>query len=90
MGPGPVEGVFLRYPGPYLRKFWRNLRKTLNGQVDKRDRGSNWLLPFISFEDKTALTLVGLIFEDVILLFFKRAFGTINLHMSRKISSALQ
>ena len=44
--PGPVVkvfsmGVILRDPGLYLREIWRNLRKTPNEKIDKRDRGLN-------------------------------------------------
>ena len=46
VGPGPIVvapsvGVFLRDPSPYLHEFRRKPQKTLNGCVDKRDRGMN-------------------------------------------------
>ena len=43
-------GVFPRDSSPYLREFRRKPLKTLNGKVDKRDRGLNLHMQSTSFE----------------------------------------
>ena len=41
-GPRPEDSpLFLKDPSTYLREFRRKARKTLNGQIDKRDLGFN-------------------------------------------------
>ena len=49
-----LQGVILRDPSPYLRKFRRKPRKTPNLWVDKSDRGLN-LVPFVYSFEKTTL-----------------------------------
>ena len=45
----PPWEIFLWDPSPYLFEFPRKPWKTLNGQVDKRDRGMNLASPVYQF-----------------------------------------
>ena len=86
MGPGPASGgpsvgVFLKDPSPYLREFRRKTRKTLNGEVDKRDRGLNLTPPVYKLWSETEKNNV--LFISIFSLLNFKIFMWFNLRLKR-------